>query len=538
MTASLGLRGRLMLAIVPIALLSVCAAATAVFSFRATEDSQKIVANEAVPALILGQGLYMRSNRLTAIARNVATADNFDAARQATSDMDAVQSAIHDDIRALAALDVDRFILDQFSRQTTELVENIRLLRDTAGTAFELQNTRIALVANTLSAANSIELIATELGTNANMELTNNASTLYELVGNAERRNEAFDTIDQLLDVDAFDAQNMGDLRALSLKIPGLAEQTAAAADQDAIDRVKFWIGPVLTQLESSIASIPQQEMQEKARAGFDVISTGMGANKPGSLFDIRTTELKTAASLEQILSENARISASVAVTADQLLDEMRSKIDGANQAVGQTIDNAATVMIALALAAIVISALILWLYVQRNLLRRLIALNTAMKRLTGGDLETPVHDTGRDEIADMAAAVETFRDNAREAERLRAENHAAEERAEQRRRQALLEMADGFESSVNAMVGDLLGAVTDMRDTADIWRRMPGTMWPAPPMSARHRKTHRAMSVRYHPRPKNCRHRSAKSNVRLPRPRKYRAPPLPRPANPMKPCA
>lgn len=85
MTGNLGLRGRLMMAIVPIALLAVIAAALAVFAFRITQSQQSVVAEEAIPALVTGQALYARSNLVSNIARNVAVAKNIDEVEAASA---------------------------------------------------------------------------------------------------------------------------------------------------------------------------------------------------------------------------------------------------------------------------------------------------------------------------------------------------------------------------------------------------------------------------------------------------------------------
>ncbi|MCY4261224.1 MAG: ATP-binding protein, partial [Rhodobacteraceae bacterium] len=66
-------------------------------------------------------------------------------------------------------------------------------------------------------------------------------------------------------------------------------------------------------------------------------------------------------------------------------------------------------------LAALVIS----WFYIGRHLLKRLDALSARMRSMARGDLETPISVTGRDEIADMGAALEIFRSHALEVQRL-----------------------------------------------------------------------------------------------------------------------
>lgn len=475
MTGKLGLRGRLMMAIVPIALLAVIAATLAVFAFRITQSQQQIVSEEAIPALVSGQALYARSNTVSNIARNVAVAQNAAEIETVIAELDAIETALNEDIATLGGLGVDAGILAEFSSQTETLVNNIRALKDTQITLFANAVATSTLLEEIVTGANSIEASARAQNTDANMALTNSASALYSLVGREDQTPEAFDTLDKLLDVDALDAQNMSDLRAIAFQIPGLAEQAVAARNTDALDKVKFAINPILTQLQKGIDLMPDAEAKEKALATLGELQTALDPSKPDNLFALRLAEFATEAQLETILDGNAAITARIAQTAERLLDDMRGKIDVANAGVEKTIANAEIVMIVVAIAAIVIPALILWLYVSRNLLRRLIGLNGAMTRLSNGDLDTEIDDAGSDEIATMAKSVETFRENAREAERLRAQNKEAEERAEEQRRAALHDMADGFESSVNSLVTELLAAVNEMRDTADNMERNAG---------------------------------------------------------------
>ncbi|MDG4718777.1 MULTISPECIES: methyl-accepting chemotaxis protein [Thalassospira] len=457
-----------MAAIVPIALLAVCAAALAVFSFRITESQQRVVTAEAIPALVSGQELYVSSDAIIQIARAVASATSHDEVVAATASLEAVENQMNDHIADLAALGVNNVILQQFSEQTGQMIVNIRRLEETMGVVFTNRDALDALLDEVIRAANAIEVSSRELSTNANMTLTNNAGELYGLVGKVDKEGEIFDLLDQLIDEDAMTAQNMSELRALALKIPDLARIASSASDIDGLDRVKFWSNPVITQMGASIAEIPVDDLKARSEESFKILSAGLDPNNARNLFSLRQSALEQQDVLAELLDQTTTIANGIGETADQLLGEMRNKIDVANAGVSKTISVAETVMLIVAAAAIIISILIVWLYVQRNLLARLIGLNTAMDRLTNGDLRTPVADKGSDEIAAMARAVETFRENALEAEELRAQNKANEERAEQQRRAALLEMANGFESSVNGLVTDLLTQITEMRNAVD----------------------------------------------------------------------
>ena len=71
---------------------------------------------------------------------------------------------------------------------------------------------------------------------------------------------------------------------------------------------------------------------------------------------------------------------------------------------------------------------LIAWLFVGRVLLRRLQRLSARMVHMASGDLESEVTIDGKDEIAEMASALEVFRRHALEVQRLNLVEKLAEE--------------------------------------------------------------------------------------------------------------
>src|SRR6185369_9940079 len=72
-----------------------------------------------------------------------------------------------------------------------------------------------------------------------------------------------------------------------------------------------------------------------------------------------------------------------------------------------------------------------------------------------------------KDEIGSMAKAVRVFKDNMIEADRLREEQEAMKKRSEAERRQAMLDLADRFESSVGSVVNGVTSAATQLQSTA-----------------------------------------------------------------------
>jgi signal transduction histidine kinase len=75
---------------------------------------------------------------------------------------------------------------------------------------------------------------------------------------------------------------------------------------------------------------------------------------------------------------------------------------------------------------SIISSTLIVWLYVSRNIVRRLTVLSNGMLAIAGGSLHAPVAAEGGDEVAAMGRAVEVFRRNTLERDELLSERAQA----------------------------------------------------------------------------------------------------------------
>jgi len=94
-------------------------------------------------------------------------------------------------------------------------------------------------------------------------------------------------------------------------------------------------------------------------------------------------------------------------------------------------------------------------------------ALCRSMGEIARGNLDAVIPRGGRDEVADMAAALTVFRDNARAARG--AEAHSSEERLRMaaERQADLLALADSFQSRIKGIVDSVAGAASHLRDTA-----------------------------------------------------------------------
>ncbi len=96
-----------------------------------------------------------------------------------------------------------------------------------------------------------------------------------------------------------------------------------------------------------------------------------------------------------------------------------------------------------------------------------LTAMTGAMRRLAAHDMAVDIGGVGRkDEIGEMAAAVQVFKDNMVTADRLSAEQ-ATESEAKVRRARIVDELTVKFETKVGELVGAVSSAATEMEATA-----------------------------------------------------------------------
>ena len=144
--------------------------------------------------------------------------------------------------------------------------------------------------------------------------------------------------------------------------------------------------------------------------------------------FDILERQLQIIQHQHDLLTLNRGIAQSLVGEVDSLVSTARGSADGATEASTQAILTGRTLLLAISAISIVGALLIAWLFVGRMLLRRLQMLSNWMLQMAGGDLESRVEMSGRDEVAEMAAALEVFRRNSLEAQRLNLVERLAEE--------------------------------------------------------------------------------------------------------------
>ncbi len=119
-------------------------------------------------------------------------------------------------------------------------------------------------------------------------------------------------------------------------------------------------------------------------------------------------------------------------------------------------------------IAAILAGIAVISVFIARSITRPIAGMVGSMRALAAGNLDVEVPGAGRrDEIGEMADAVEVFRSNAQEQKRLEQENRDAAARSDEEKRAAMRQLADGFEASVKSVVDSVSATAGTMQGTA-----------------------------------------------------------------------
>ena len=174
--------------------------------------------------------------------------------------------------------------------------------------------------------------------------------------------------------------------------------------------------------------------------------------------------EAARAAALEQTIAKMSQILeelvAAVGAAQAQSLDDYLGSLNA---------DLAQTKTVNYGLLAIVVLALgvVAFFFAVKTLAKPLKSMIGVTQKLSEGDLHVEIPETKNDELGDLACALQIFRDNLNETERLREEQVAQEARTQRAQAVERERLAGDLESSVGGVIGAVSSAAAQLSATA-----------------------------------------------------------------------
>ncbi len=271
--------------------------------------------------------------------------------------------------------------------------------------------------------------------------------------------------IQGLLSIGVASFEQLLRIEAMSNAVVGSLSASADAADMDDLNAFNKKLKSVLNELSFVMGALPEDAALDPVRQSVATLVSLSSGDK--SIYALRSRELATTNEANLVLSTARQFSQSLSAEVKTLVDASSAQTEISSAAAYDSLTNSRILLLSAAALGIVIAVLIVWLYVGRVVVRRMVGIAGAMRQIAGGKLDTEIPATGGDEIGEMADALRVFRDNALEVERLRGEQEAQRVQAENDRRKTMHMLAGSFEDSVGQFVEAMITAGRRLEDTA-----------------------------------------------------------------------
>jgi methyl-accepting chemotaxis protein len=198
-----------------------------------------------------------------------------------------------------------------------------------------------------------------------------------------------------------------------------------------------------------------------------DIETLGRISNGADSIFARRARELFATATADAAIDENVAIQRELDLAVATLVNEAEVSTQAGAAELSTNLKISGRLLLLVVVASLFAAGGIGVFYVRQHLVRRLIAIGTAMRRLASGDIDIAVPSAAEhDEIGDMARALEIFRASEIDRRSLSEREHS-DQKAQRARASNIEQIIAEFRSTVTNVIGSVAENVTRMETTA-----------------------------------------------------------------------
>ena len=427
------LSGQLYVGIGGAVLLTLSASLVAWLSFNQIGDATNRVKEESVPEMVASFGVAQYTGILAAAAPRLTSAVTNTEFEQVAAEIQATQNLFEQQLLSLSStsdgtesLDDRGHRLARIRAYADQLLKNIDAIKS---------DKKELLVLDAQSTAISIELTLLQQRIEEILVPAIDDQLFYTMTGYSELREPPVPTAEHFSETEFYRYRNVADLHADSNTATQLLASAFTVSDATFIEPLRERAESARSRIDRSLSVLRGTHYAAALSLIFArLFELSLG---DGNGFELLARELELNQRQHELLEENRDISVQLVAEVDDWVQTAEEQVAAVSDASAQSILQGRLFLLAISAASIIGAFLITWLFVGKVLLRRIQTLSNRMLRMADGDLETEVDISGRDEVAEMADALEVFRQHALEVQRL---NLVEQQRAELERTNAELE--------------------------------------------------------------------------------------------------
>jgi signal transduction histidine kinase/DNA-binding response OmpR family regulator/HAMP domain-containing protein len=403
-------RGRLLLAFFGISAFGVLGAGVALYSFHRIDDALALITQRRVPVALIAQELSRHMERILAAAPELLAATTPDEKAQWSVRISTEVNILTSLLRNLREAGYEDSELAWLEPYVERLRDNLGELNRLVNNRLEVAEQKKDLLRKELEVAGAMQQLLGPWASVMDGKIAQWRSLAVNPAVPAERRQAADREFEESLGW----FRSLQQSQFLAAYINDMLQRAASTDDSNGLTVAAFRLQQALRELEHSTLELDPKLQQPMVDLIGQLRPFISGAE---SIPALRKSELDLTTNATHLLAENVSLSRGLSARVDELVENAKSDITGANVAALSVVEWSTWILIAAVVLSLASSVLIVWLYVGRNIIARLTALSDRMLTLAGGDLKSPLPAGGKDEIGGMAEALGVFRATAVEME-------------------------------------------------------------------------------------------------------------------------
>ena len=397
--------------------LTIAAIAVSWVSFNSIEGAQDRVNDESLPRIVTAFRITELSSELVAAAPRLTVAATPTELALVSAEIVETQERFRRELDLLEGQDIDAALFVSIRSRARQLESNIAQIEVEMPTSFALAVRREAVRVELAEISQKLDdILLPALDEQLFYQMTG-----YRQIGEPPVSRERHFTEPEIIRY-----RHLLSLQTDTAIATQLLSTAFSVSNAALIEPLQESFESVTDRIEISATAIGLI-----AQRGYlvsvlsDLFELGAGEDNG---FALNTRQLQLAERQRELLAQNRVQAVELATEVQELISTAQADADDATAASSDAIGTSRILLLVIAGISIVVGLSIILGFVSRVLLRRLSQLSNRMRRMADGDLEDEVVISGRDEVSEMADALEIFRRHALEVQRLNLVEKLAEE--------------------------------------------------------------------------------------------------------------
>ncbi len=398
-------------------LLTVAASLVGWFSFNCVGEVQNRVNEGSVPELVAAFGVAQHSGTLVVAAPRLTTAATPEELSVVAAGINEAHGALEEQLAVLGRNGGGGEHFGRIQDDAALLLSNVKAIESERSEIFKLKERSGALRTELGELRERLDHI---------MAPAVDDQLFYTMTGYRQLGESPASRREHFSETQLGQYRHLADLEADASIAVHLLESAFSVSKAPLLEPLKERFESSAGRIERTLAALEKSDLRDEVAPILErILELGIGEEGGFYLLD---RELNLIEGQGELLALNRDIAVDLVAEVDGLVNTANANAQEATRASTQAVFTGRTLLLAISALSVGGALMIAWLFVGRVLLRRLQLLSDWMRRMAGGDLEAKVTIGGRDEVADMAAALEVFRRHALEVQRLNLVEKLAEE--------------------------------------------------------------------------------------------------------------